>query len=372
MKTDTSRFKISRLAQTIVAVGIFAPACTAVSAQDASSLMVAKAATVTVLNAAPNPAKLDEPVRLTAKVDAANSLELVPTGTVSFYDDATLLGTSDLTQGKATLQNVIFTTKGKHKLIARYSGDANFDASSTKRLGIGDVTLLLHMEGTTGSKVFKDSSNHDTENIPVDDGLVAQITGAQSHAGKSSGWFDSLHQVSYPASANWDMGAGDFTVETWARFEPNGIGTRTRMILTSQCGDQGQDATFNIGKDTADRITATVLTDAPSKIELTDPTQTVVADAWYHLALVRDGSMLTLYVNGKPVHEQPIAGAIPTRTTKFSVGMAGEYYYVVPGKQDWWTHMWGWLDDFRLTKAAVYKADFTPPTSLPDPVMRVK
>ncbi|MDV9203194.1 Ig-like domain-containing protein, partial [Streptomyces sp. Wh19] len=53
-----------------------------------------------------------------------------PTGTVDFFDGATLLGTGTLSGGVAT-----FTTStlaiGTHPLTAVYNGDANFTSSTS-------------------------------------------------------------------------------------------------------------------------------------------------------------------------------------------------------------------------------------------------
>ncbi|MFI5775400.1 Ig-like domain-containing protein, partial [Streptomyces sp. NPDC051658] len=53
-----------------------------------------------------------------------------PTGTVSFFDGATLLGTTSLSGGVA-----VFTTStlaiGTHSLTAVYNGSGNFNASTS-------------------------------------------------------------------------------------------------------------------------------------------------------------------------------------------------------------------------------------------------
>ncbi len=77
----------------------------------------------TTLSSSPNPSSLNQPVTFTARVTGA-----APTGTVSFFDGATQIGTAPLTGGTAT-----FTTSslaaGSHSMTARYSGDANNAAS---------------------------------------------------------------------------------------------------------------------------------------------------------------------------------------------------------------------------------------------------
>ena len=72
------------------------------------------------LFASPNPTSVDEPVTLTATVTPGSA-----TGTVTFFDQATILVTVPVVNGQA-----VFITSslaaGTHSLIAVYNGDANF------------------------------------------------------------------------------------------------------------------------------------------------------------------------------------------------------------------------------------------------------
>lgn len=71
-----------------------------------------------------------QPVTLTATVSAPYGSSLVPTGTVSFQNGATVLGTASLSRGTAT-----FTTSslpaGTDAIFAAYGGDANFARSAS-------------------------------------------------------------------------------------------------------------------------------------------------------------------------------------------------------------------------------------------------
>jgi hypothetical protein len=50
-----------------------------------------------------------------------------PTGNVSFYDGATLIGSSSLTAGSASIAPVLIA--GTHTITAVYAGDTNFTGS---------------------------------------------------------------------------------------------------------------------------------------------------------------------------------------------------------------------------------------------------
>jgi len=94
--------------------------------------------TTTTLTAAPNPSTAGQKVTLTATVSPGN-----PTGTVSFFDGANLLGSSPLAGGVATFSTAALSA-GNHSLTATYSGDAN-NATSTSAAVTESVT------GGTGS-----------------------------------------------------------------------------------------------------------------------------------------------------------------------------------------------------------------------------
>ncbi|HYW43731.1 MAG TPA: Ig-like domain-containing protein, partial [Bryobacteraceae bacterium] len=100
---------------------------------------VALLTTATALAAAPNPSVAGQSVTLTATVTPGN-----PTGTVSFFDGANLLGSGALSNGVATVATSSLTA-ANHSLTASYGGDAN-NAPSTSPA----VTQLVN-PGSTGT-----------------------------------------------------------------------------------------------------------------------------------------------------------------------------------------------------------------------------
>jgi len=86
---------------------------------------VNKAATTTSTVSSPNPSSFGQAVTITATVAGSGA-----TGTVSFFDGATLLGTSTLTSGVATITSSALGV-GSHSITAVYSGDASFNGSTS-------------------------------------------------------------------------------------------------------------------------------------------------------------------------------------------------------------------------------------------------
>ena len=93
--------------------------------------MVNKAPTATTLSSAPNPSFFGDGVTLTATVSVPPPGAGVPTGTVTFTDGTTVVGTSPLSpSGNATLVTAGLQV-GTHALSATYSGDGNFLSSTS-------------------------------------------------------------------------------------------------------------------------------------------------------------------------------------------------------------------------------------------------
>lgn len=101
-------------------------------------------ASTTSLAASPNPAQSGQAVSLVATVTGA-----APTGTVSFYDGAALLGSSPVNgSGQATFSTGSLSA-GAHSLTAVYSGDAN-NATSTSAAVVEAVEAITSPVPTLG------------------------------------------------------------------------------------------------------------------------------------------------------------------------------------------------------------------------------
>jgi hypothetical protein len=99
---------------------------------------VGTAATVTGITAAPNPATYGDDVTLTATVAGAPGSVGAPTGTVTFRDGSTVLGSADLATVAGSRQATLTVSGlhgGDHALTATYSGDANFAGSTSVAYG---------------------------------------------------------------------------------------------------------------------------------------------------------------------------------------------------------------------------------------------
>lgn len=91
----------------------------------------APVATTTVLVSSKNPAITTDTLTLTATVTPASGSS-IPTGTVTFKNGTSTLGTANLdAAGVAALSGVQFGTSGSYSLTAVYGGDTNFTTSTS-------------------------------------------------------------------------------------------------------------------------------------------------------------------------------------------------------------------------------------------------
>ena len=218
------------------------------------------------------------------------------------------------------------------------SGDTHFS----------NVTLLLKGDGANGSTTIVDSSPAPkTATVSGD----AQISTSQAKFGPSSLRFGaSGGHLKYPADAGFAMGSEDFTVEAWV-FPTATPSTLSDIVGTNRSGGAGNGWCLRLRPGM--NPVAGLSTNGADYIGL-EGAATIPLNAWSHVALVRNGSTATLYVNGTSSASASITGA------QFDPG-AGLAIGRNEANSSW--YFFGHIDDLRITKGvARYTADFTPPT----------
>ncbi len=152
-------FSYSPMAGTVLSVGphtltaIFTPADTTdyTTATGSVTLNVIPVIPTIALLASANPVFLSNPVSFTASLPAYASTE---TGTMTFYDGETPIGTAAIAGGSATISTASLTT-GMHSITAAYSGDSNFGPGTSNPLAenIQDFTLSFANGGSSTASV---------------------------------------------------------------------------------------------------------------------------------------------------------------------------------------------------------------------------
>jgi hypothetical protein len=170
-----------------------------------------------------------------------------------------------------------------------------------------------------------------------------QIATSNSKFGDSSAQFSNGSYLSVPANSDFNFGTGDFTIECWAYLNSQGGNGYNHFFSINQ-----QD-TFTLKSYSgyyylyANSTTAVSTTIAP------------ILNSWHHIALVRYGQRLFLFINGELKGESIISstatyGSASEAKIGTANGTSGE-------------HLDGLLNDLRVTKGqARYTVNFTPPT----------
>ena len=144
-----------------------------------------------------------------------------------------------------------------------------------------NTVLMLHFNGNDGSTNFVDSS---FGNRSVTANGNAQIDTAQSKFGSASGLFDGAGDyLSLADSDDWNFGSGDFTIDSWVRYN--------RLTdATIVCQRQDENNFWEFQYDPGDHWLVFRITSNDRYTLFSACPWTPNTNTWYHLALNRLGS----------------------------------------------------------------------------------
>ena len=215
-----------------------------------------------------------------------------------------------------------------------------------------NVSLLLHMDGVNGSTTFTDNSNN---NFTVTANGNAQISTAQSKFGGASGYFDGTGDfIEVGNSQEFNMGSGDFTVEGWINLN-NKTTSRGLIYFTDRLGSAvGSEVSFAVEYSASPNAFRGFIYSGSTIYQVINTT-TVNTNTWHHLAFIRNGNTLNLFVDGVSTGTTTFTGTV-NYTTSFTLNNL--YFLLFPRPLN------GYIDDLRITKGvARYTSNFTPPTT---------
>jgi hypothetical protein len=236
--------------------------------------LVTNSDTNTTLTATPNPANQGNLVTMTATVAPVLPGTGNPTGTVTFFNGGTSLGTGTVSGGVATLSTSTLPV-GADSLTAVYSGDTNFNTSTsaplTETVGPAALGTSLAIQSTVSPSIFGQPVTFTATVTPVsgtvtptgsviftDTTLNPQLTlgtGTLNAAGQATVTVSSLEvntaghtiQASYIPTGNFAASSATLTQNI------NSAATTTALSAAPPAISVGQSVTF----------TATVSVTAP-------------------------------------------------------------------------------------------------------------
>jgi len=220
--------------------------------------------------------------------------------------------------------------------------------NGTTQSGIdAETKLMLHADGADTSTSFIDSEL--TPKTVTATGN-AQIDTAQSKFGGASALFDGTGDyLNVSDSDDWNFGTGNFTIDTWVRFNTIKVGDNA---IISQQTNGTNFMQFYLWNNAGNNYWTILGYDKEITI-LLQPLSSVATNTWYHIAFVRSGNTFYIFQNGTLVGSTTDASGFQDYTGKLTLGRN-------IGTDDFD----GWIDELRITKGiARWTANFTPPTT---------
>jgi Big-like domain-containing protein/VCBS repeat protein len=142
---------------------------------------VSKSPSAAVLSSLPNPSVSGQAITLTATVSASGSGSGTPTGSVTFFDNGTPIGTGILNNAGIAVLNISSLAVGSHTITAAYAGDTNFLASSAS--GATGVTQIVSKAPSTTALISAPNPSVSGQAIA----LVATVTASGNGSGTPTG-----------------------------------------------------------------------------------------------------------------------------------------------------------------------------------------
>lgn len=211
--------------------------------------------------------------------------------------------------------------------------------------------VLLHFNGSDASTTFTDSNAGGSAHTWTANG-DAKLSTTSPKFGSAAGLFDGTGDwIDTPDHADFTLGSGEFTIDFWLKCSTSG-----QMYICGQvnaaAGTSSQS--FEIVKLSGDTMRAGVY--VSTTLSSCTSTTTFTDGVWHHIAFVRTGNTLRLFVDGtQEGGDTAFSGTVNNATDTFSIARNGAYTG---------TPYNGRIDEFRFSVGvARWTAKFSPPVS---------
>ena len=192
--------------------------------------------------------------------------------------------------------------------------------------------LLMHGNGTWIDEAGHSATNNSDSDISFKTKYFG--TGSMSFPGTGSTAYATV-----ASSSDYNFGAGDYTYDFWVNFTAWTAAGGSNYIIHQS---NGLDIEYYNGNEHLNIYTPTVRGFVTGGLSL---------GTWYHIAFVKNNSVIHCYVNGAEIG----TGIADTNSLGESELRISGY----PGYND---GLNGFLDELRISNIARWTAAFTPPT----------
>jgi hypothetical protein len=162
--------------------------------------------------------------------------------------------------------------------------------------------------------------------------------------------YTSSQYLTVPASSDWAVGIGNFTIEWWQNMGTSSSFPRVFSIgayPSAYVGVSIESGTFYLWLNGGANFGVTLSN---------------YLNQWVHFAAVRNGSNITLYQNGSSISSSTNNTNVTNSSTALNIGSEG-------GSN---TYFGGYISQFRWTNSAVYTSNFAKPTTILQPLAQTK
>src|SRR5262245_54335929 len=198
--------------------------------------------------------------------------------------------------------------------------------------------VLLHMDGADATNVFPDDAPSVSHTWTPHNGAVLDTADSKFGGASLLLVSASSQYLTCPDSADFTLGSGDFTLDCWFKCTLAG---GTFQFLVSQSDAGGPESSIFLFRSNTNVIVGAMST-ASTDYSVTGTTQftSTANTGWHHVALVRSGTSLMLFVDGiQEGGTTTVAGAVNDSAYPFTIGARADL-----------TGFWGGgMDEVRLS-----------------------
>lgn len=214
--------------------------------------------------------------------------------------------------------------------------------------------ILLHFDAVNGSTTIADSNLGGSAHTWTFGGsggyaasnyTMATIFGSILYC-PGTAWVETADH------ADFNLGSGDFTIDCWF-YRLGGDGTYRYLCGQANAAPTAAtNSAYLVLSNT--NVMQFVVSDGTTPVTVTGTTAFTAA-GWHHVAGVRTGNTLKLFLDGvQEGGNVTFSGTVPNATSKYSVGRIGEYATL---------YFNGYIEEFRLSVGiARWTANFATPT----------
>ena len=227
-----------------------------------------------------------------------------------------------------------------------YPSSTTFTPPTAPLTAVTNTALLL---GMSNGAIYDNAELNNLEtvaNAQISTSVFKYGTGALKFNGTTD-------YLSSPPKAEFNLGAGDFTIECWVNF----TNLTVSPVFAGQTNNTLGELSFYLQVSSTGAFISSVQNSGYVYKTITSSIGVITSGTWYHISLVRDGNTNRQYVNGVQTGTIDVTG-FTVRSSVNVFGVGGTLYTTALPT--------GYIDDFRFTKGICrYPSGttFTPPTA---------